>query len=252
MRRNLPISEDLGKFIQTVIKRKPRGEKKVVGGHEGHRERLKTQFCENGVDGMTEARVLELLLFYAIPMADVYPLAKKLIETFGSLTNVLGASIDELCAVPGVGKNTATLIKLVPQITKKYLVSTAVNIETIRTTDEAGMYLLPLFFGAKVEMAYMLCIDEMGKPIDLQLLAKGDEKSVEINVNEMAEIAAELRAKHVVLAHNHLSNVALTSAADFETTKAVQRALNAVGARLWDHIIVSKNDFVSMSDSGML
>ncbi|MBQ5503625.1 MAG: hypothetical protein IIT95_00865 [Oscillospiraceae bacterium] len=60
----------------------------------------------------------------------------------------------------------------------------------------------------------MLCIDEMGKPIDLQLLAKGDEKSVEINVNEMAEIAAELRAKHVVLAHNHLSNVALTSAAD--------------------------------------
>jgi len=223
-----------------------------VGGHEGHRERLKAQFCDKGIDSMTEARALELLLFYAIPMADVYPLAKKLIETFGSLTNVLGASIDELCSVPGVGKNTATLIKLVPQITKKYLVSTAVNIGAIRTTDEAGMYLLPFFLGAKVEMAYMLCLDEKGKPLDLRLLERGDESSVTINVQKMAEIAQELKAKLVVLAHNHISNVALSSAADFETTKEVQRALDAVGVRLWDHIIVSKNDFVSMSDSGML
>lgn len=223
-----------------------------MGIHDGHRERLKAQFREKGLDGMTEYRALELLLFYAIPMADVYPVSKALIDRFGSLSSVLAATVDELCSVPGVGANTATLIKLVPQITKKYLVSTASGILRINTPANAGVYLMPFYFGAKVEKAHVLLLDAEGFIIDLKLIAAGDEGSVMIDPEAIAEAAYKAGADRVVLAHNHLSDIALSSTSDVETTGRVRAALEARGIRLWDHVIISKNDFVSMRDSGML
>lgn len=220
--------------------------------HDGHRERLKAQFREGGLDGMTDERALELLLFYAIPMSDVYPLSKSLIARFGSLTNVLSASIEELCEVPGVGANTATLIKLVPQMTKKYLVSTAVSIEKIETRAQAGVYLMPFFFGARDELAYALFIDSEGYPLDLKRIAKGEEHKVDIVAEDVVRIASELGAARVVLAHNHTSNVALSSASDVLTTRTVREALAERGIELWDHVIITKNDFVSMRDSDLI
>ena len=64
--------------------------------HEGHRQRLKKRFLEEGLDGFTDVQALELLLFYAIPQGDVNGLAHELIDRFGSLSGVLDASPEEL------------------------------------------------------------------------------------------------------------------------------------------------------------
>ena len=64
--------------------------------HDGHRERLKNRFRQEGLDNFDELYVLELLLFYCIPRKDTNPLAHRLLEHFGSLTGVLDASPQEL------------------------------------------------------------------------------------------------------------------------------------------------------------
>ena len=90
-----------------------------MGIHDGHRGRVKRRFLANGLDGFDEHTMLELLLFYSIPRADVNPLAHSLIAKFGSLAGVFDAPVEELTAVEGVSENTATLIKLVPQISRQ-------------------------------------------------------------------------------------------------------------------------------------
>ena len=64
--------------------------------HDGHRQRVKDRFCQEGLDHFEEHQVLELLLFYCIPRVDTNPLAHKLLDHFGSLTNVLEAPVEEL------------------------------------------------------------------------------------------------------------------------------------------------------------
>ena len=59
--------------------------------HAGHRNRVKEEFRERGLTAFPEHRVLELLLFYAIPQGDVNPLAHALVERFGSLSGVFNA-----------------------------------------------------------------------------------------------------------------------------------------------------------------
>ena len=91
--------------------------------HEGHRQRLKERFLREGLDHFEPHTVLELLLFYAVPQRDTNELAHRLIARFGSLDAVFDAAFDELCAVEGIGRNTATLLKLVPDLTRRYPVS---------------------------------------------------------------------------------------------------------------------------------
>ena len=81
--------------------------------HDGHRQRVKKEFLTTGGQGWPEHRLLELLLFYAIPQGDVNGLAHALIQRFGSLSGVLDASAEELKKTPGVGDHTAALLKRV-------------------------------------------------------------------------------------------------------------------------------------------
>ena len=72
--------------------------------HQGLRERKKRQFRDFALDAFADHEVLELLLFYAIPRRDTNPLAHELLHRFGSLVAVLEASVEELTAVPGMGR----------------------------------------------------------------------------------------------------------------------------------------------------
>ena len=78
-----------------------------------HRKRPRERFCKAGSAGMHDYELLELLLTFSIPRRDVKPLAKKLIQTFGSLAGVLDADQKDLEKLNGLGAMSASLIHLV-------------------------------------------------------------------------------------------------------------------------------------------
>jgi DNA repair protein RadC len=57
-------------------------------------------------------------------------------------------------------------------------------------------------------------------------------------------------ASAVLLAHNHVSGLALPSNADLLTTETLARVLREVGVELADHLIFTEDDMVSLKDSG--
>ena len=127
--------------------------------HTGHRQRSKTEFLTRGLEGWPDHKILELLLFYAIPQGDVNGLAHELVNQFGSLAGVLDASVDELKKVKGVGEHTAVLLKLIPAVGGQYMAERNQLGGIVRTAEEAGQLLAPYFFGARNELSYILCLD---------------------------------------------------------------------------------------------
>jgi DNA repair protein RadC len=67
-----------------------RGDSKVPHYH-GHRQRLRQRFAAGGADALPDYELLELLLFVAIPQRDIKPLAKMLIDHFGSFADIIAA-----------------------------------------------------------------------------------------------------------------------------------------------------------------
>ena len=86
--------------------------------------------------------------------------------------------------------------------------------------------------------------------LDCRRLFTGSVNTVGVSVRRIVEEALRRNATSVILAHNHTSGIALPSREDEETTNMVQAALEAVGIRLADHMVMVEDDFVSMADSG--
>ena len=148
-----------------------------MGIHDGHRARLRARYIEEGLAHFNEIDTLELLLFYAIPRRDTNELAHLLLQQFGSLDGVLGATTGDLCAVPGISENTAVLLHLFNDVARKCEISRQ-SIRIVNSSQDAGTFLLPYFYGLREETVYLLCLDAKGKVLDCRALFKGSANGV--------------------------------------------------------------------------
>ena len=217
--------------------------------HEGHRARVKKRFLEEGLDHFSDIQALELLLFYAIPRADTNPVAHRLLDHFGSLSQVLEANPEELKKISGVGENGALLLNLIPQMGRFYMTDRASAPGVLTTLEQCAQYLMPRFFGRKLETVFLLCLDAKCKVLCCREIGEGGTNSTGISIRRVVETALGVNATSVVLAHNHPSGVALPSPEDIQTTRRVAMALQAVEIVLVDHIIVADDDYVSIAQS---
>ena len=198
-----------------------------MGTHDGHRQRLKTEFLARP-DSFPDHKLLELLLFYANPRSDTNPLAHELLNHFGSLAGVLDATPEELQKVKGVGEHAAVLFKAAKELSGRYLTARTQMDDIARNTRDYFALLQPYFFGARNEQLCLLCMDGKGN----------------------AEAALSLNAAAVVLAHNHVSGIAFPSGDDIATTESLAPFLARMGVELVDHLIFVDDDMVSLRDSG--
>ena len=218
---------------------------------EGHRKRLRKRFREEGLDHFDEVNVLELLLFYAKPRIDTKEMARELLNRFGSLSRVLEATPAELETVEGVGENTSTLLTLITQLSRYYMVNRSENPKILNSTEKYGKFLVDNFHGRRDESVFLLCLDAKCKMLACQLVGQGSVSSANVPIRKIVELALAANATTVILAHNHPSGVAFPSEEDREATERLATALSAMDIILADHVIVADEDFVSLSQSGM-
>ena len=83
---------------------------------DGHRERLRQRFIAGEASSRTDEALLELLLCYGIPRRDVQPLARELVQRFGSLDAVLALDLAVLRQQAGLGEQSVVLLKLIDWI----------------------------------------------------------------------------------------------------------------------------------------
>ena len=217
--------------------------------HTGHRERMKAEFLARGLEGWPDHRVLELLLFYTIPQGDVNDLAHELVERLGSLAGVLDASVEVLKKVKGVGDHTAVFLRMLPAVLGRYQGARTRLSAIINSPEEAYAWLEPYFFGARNEMVYVLCMDGKRQVLGVRKVAEGSIELAEVNTRRIAEEAIGLRAAQIYVAHNHVSNLAIPSQADWLTTDTLRGALRPIGIELIDHLVFVDGDMVSLKDS---
>lgn len=218
--------------------------------HEGHRDRLRRRFREEGLSHFEDLHILELILFHALPRRDTSPAAHALLKQFGTLAGVLDARPEDLMRIEGIGENTALYLRMFPQVMQRYLHEQGGIGNILADTEQCGRYLLSCYFQERDEVVYLLCLDAKCKLLDCSLIHRGSVNSANISVRKIVEQALRCNASSVVLSHNHVSGVALPSQEDLATTRQLMTALEAVGITLTDHIIVAGDDFVSLKDTG--
>lgn len=219
--------------------------------HDGHRQRLKNRFLEEGLEHFDDHQVLELMLFYCIPRQDTNPIAHALLDHFGSLSRVMEATPSELKKVAGMGEASATFLSLLNAFCRYYQISRTSSVDILNTLDECGRYLMPFLYGRRNETVYLLCLDAKCKVLCCKEVGEGSVNSAAVPIRRIVEMALSANATTAILAHNHPSGLAFPSTEDQLTTRQLATALSAVDIVLADHMIMADDEYVSLRQSGL-
>ena len=209
--------------------------------HSGHRSRVKERFCETGLSSFADHNILEFVLFYSVPRKYTNVLAHNLIEHFGSLHAVFEASVERLMEVPGISYNSAVLIRLFPEVNKRYMLSKQGKRPSLNSVDIAAEYAASLFIGDSVESFYIICLDSNNRVICCEKHSSGSVTSTDVRISTVIDCAVCHKAVGVILAHNHPSALARPSHDDISTTNKIKEILDRMQIKLIDHIIVGRN-----------
>jgi len=227
--------------------------------NQGHRERIREKFLNNGIDGFAEYEILELLLTYCIPRKDTKPIAKELLNKFKSLDNVFKASFDKLSAIDGLGKNTIAFLKLMgdlPSIIYKDELKNKklVDKETLKILNKDILlkYLRNKIGYEEIEKFYVLYLSSSNEVIEFEENSVGTLDRSSVYPREIYKKIINLNAKSVILAHNHPSDNITPSKCDIELTNEIAKGLKNFGALLIEHIIITKNSYFSFLEEGLI
>ncbi len=200
---------------------------------------------------MSDEALLQRLLGFATGMASGAA-APRAVKRFGSLAHVLAAPADDLLAVSGMGQHSVAAIKLVHALALRSARGALMGQPVTERWDDLLAYLRSAVAREKVEQFRILFLDASGLLIGDEAQARGTVNHTPVYPREVVRRALELRARSLVLVHNHPGGDPTPSAADVDMTAQIEAAGRVVGVRVYDHVIISAGPCFSFRESEML
>jgi DNA repair protein RadC len=214
--------------------------------YHGHRERLRTRFREAGTDALSDYELLELLLFRALPRRDVKPLAKSLLEKFGSFAEVVSAPEVRLREVKGLGEAGITELKIVQAAASRFLRGAVKQRPALSSWTAVLDYCRTAQAFADREQFRVLFLDKRNQLIADEVQQEGTVDHTPVYPREVVKRALELSATAIILVHNHPGGDPTPSRADIDMTKRIIEIARGLGIEVHDHIIVGREGHASM------
>jgi|GEM_PF-75552 len=238
--------------------------------YHGHRERLRQRLLEARPESLADYELLELLLFFSVYRRDTKPLAKEMLNRFGSLGGVLAADparYAECLALaplsPGADPErsrqreddlyfTQVLLKAVHALMQRVLKEEIRDRPVIGSWAALLDYLRVTLAHEPTEQFRILFLDRKNILIRDEQQSRGTVDHTPLYPREVVKRALELAASAIIMVHNHPSGDPTPSQQDIETTRAVVKALAAVNILVHDHVIIGKNRHLSFRSQGLI
>ncbi len=211
----------------------------------GHRDRLRQRFRQGGADALPDYELLELVLFRSVPRADTKPLAKALIARFGSFAEVIGAELERLLEVKGVGEAVAQDLKLIQAASLRLARGEVMNRPLLASWNAIVEYCRAAMAFETREQFRILFLDKKNQLIKDEVQQQGTVDHTPVYTREVIKRALELSSTAIILVHNHPSGDPTPSLADIDMTKRIIQAGEKLGVLVHDHLIIGKKDHVS-------
>ncbi|AXB77177.1 DNA repair protein RadC [Novosphingobium sp. P6W] len=218
----------------------------------GHRGRLRKRLLEGGAEALGDHEVIELLLMQAVPRRDMKPLARTLLQRFGSLAGVLQTDPRTLAAHPGMGEASAAALRIVTVAATRMARQKVREAPVIGSWQALIDYLTIDMAHLTVERVRVLYLNTRNMLILDDLVGEGSIDEAAIHPREVIRRALDLGAAALILVHNHPSGSPQPSRADIEITNRIAEAGRLLGVSVHDHVVIGREGYVSLKAKGLI
>lgn len=218
----------------------------------GHRQRLKERFLKGGTCALPLYELLELVLYIAIPRKDVKPLAKRLVERYGTLQHLCGAPVDELKAFDGLGEGAIHVIKLLHALALTLSEEAVREAPLINTTENVVRYARLRLENPNLEQCHVFYLNHKGLLIMDEIHQTGTACRTAIYPRELIRSALNAHALGMILVHNHPSGDPTPSEEDKEMTQLLVDLMAPLEIDFVDHIILGMQSYFSFKENNFI
>jgi len=217
----------------------------------GHRGRLRERFLEGGASAFHDYELIEYLLTLTIPRVDTKPLAKRLIDDFGGIGALLGASADSLRR-EGLTDAAIGALKIAEATALRMLEARIEGRPVLSSWDALGDYLHATMAHRRTEEVRILFLNAKNMLLANEALWQGSVDEASVHVREVIARAIALGATALIIVHNHPSGDPTPSQQDIRLTRDLVEAGRHMKVTVHDHVIVGAQGRTSMRAMGLI
>lgn len=206
-------------------------------------EDIRQRFVEVGIEALSAEETLELLFGYISPRRDNRALSETLLNKYGSLRHLLSSSARQLQTVGGLSESAAVFLALVGQTGRQMFLETMEHCpDMFAEACDIGRYFMELVRGQPWETLHVLCLS--GNTFLSCYSLDGADP-----VRRTLEAALESAADGVAVCRRQTGGLVALSEHDRALSQKLRAALDTVRVSLRDYVVVSDDDFVSLSET---
>ena len=219
--------------------------------YHGHRGRVRERVLKAGIETLPDYELLELLLFYSIDRIDTKPLAKKLLERFGTLGDVFAAEPAQLREFE-IDQRTLVLFRALRESGRRLAERKVKDMPVLTNWQQLLDYCHAALAHEKTEQFRILFLDRKNVLIADEVQQRGTIDHTPVYPREVVKRALDLGAAALILVHNHPSGDPKPSRDDIEMTKEIAKASEALGISIHDHLVIGRKGHASFRSLGLL
>jgi DNA repair protein RadC len=214
-------------------------------------ERPREKLLAQGSATLSDAELLAVLLGSGVRGKDAIALGRELLMSAGSLSALLGRPDRSVRAV-GLGPAKRARIAAALELARRSLAEQLAERPSLGNPRDSGDYLRARLRHLPYEVFGCLYLDNRHRVLAFEELFRGTVDGASVHPREVVRACLAHNACAVIFAHNHPSGVAEPSAADQAITRELRDALQLVGVRVLDHLVIGAGEPVSMAARGLL
>ena len=170
---------------------------------------------------------------------------KQIARNLSAVLKRVGAAnltLNDVMAVKGIGEAKAAIVFAALEFWKREF---TIQTRPIIDNTEKAVAQVEFIRNKKQEHFILLTLDGARRLIKTHIVSVGTINATIVHPREIFAPAVEDRANSIIMTHNHPSGSLHVGDKDKEVTKRIKEAGELMGIILDDHIIVTKDSFVS-------
>ncbi|MBU4361013.1 DNA repair protein RadC [Patescibacteria group bacterium] len=214
-------------------------------------KRPRERLIDKGPDVLKNYELLAIVLNTGYKDETVLDLTHRILQDYGSKAITKEKSVIRLMEEVGIPEMKACQIISCFELGRRFFMEDTGRMPTIQSPEDVYNYLIDMR-KLKKEHFRGLYLNSRNKLIHDEVISIGTLTANLVHPREVFSPAIEFASVGVVLAHNHPSGDPEPSEDDLTITKRLVEAGKLFGIDILDHIIVAKDNFVSLKEKGII